>query len=134
MTMPKRNKNLRIREHFFSWKKSSKSAPNFPLCCVQIPFRYGFLFHPHSYIAVFTIDFKRKIGGNKDKNLCHCCLRSRFTIALSIVKAKYFSIGNVILHFKYLTKIIKERYIQEAALNQLKLKIDSNLLPNFLQN
>ena len=90
---PKRNKNLRIREHFFSWKKRSKSAPNFPLCCVQIPFRYGFLFHPHSYIAVFTIDFKRKIGGNKDKNLCHCCLRSRFTIALSIVKVQYVSIG-----------------------------------------
>ena len=62
---------------------------------MQIPFRYGFLFHPHSYIAVFTIDFKRKIGGNKDKNLCHCCLRSRFTIALSIVKAEFFSIGNL---------------------------------------
>ena len=102
MTMPKRNKNLRIRDpNFFLGEKSSKSAPNFPLCCVQIPFRYGFLFHPHSYIAVFTIDFKRKIGGNKDKNLCHCCLRSRFTIALSIVKVQYVSIGNDI-HLKYI--------------------------------
>ena len=61
---------------------------------MQISFRYGFLFHPHSYIAVFTIDFKRKIGGNKDKNLCHCSLRSRFTIALSIVNAQYASIGD----------------------------------------
>ena len=91
---------------FFLERKISRGASNFPLCCVQIPFRYGFLFHPHSYIAVFTIDFKRKIGGNKDKNLCHCCLRSRFTIALSIVKTQYFSIGNF-MHLRYLLTKIK---------------------------
>ena len=76
---------------------------------MQIPFRYGFLFHPHSYIAVFTIDFKRKIGGNKDKNLCHCCLRSRFTIALSIVKVQYVSIRK-----RHSFEISNENWMNEA--------------------